>query len=89
MGAESGRACGLLLNNSWRTTFDIGGTHERELRFGAARGPLDHDVLHGPDPKNVRRRCGSLTGLPPLPRPDVLPVFVRAGAIIPWHALPG
>lgn len=53
MGAERGRAYGLLLDNSWRTTFDIGNTHERELRFGAARSTTTSCMVP------TRKTCGA------------------------------
>lgn len=67
LGMRHGQAHGLLLDNSWRTTFDAGQADARELRIGAAGGPLDYYVLHGPDPKAVLARLAWLTGPAPLP----------------------
>ena len=67
LGMRHGRAYGLLLDNSWRTSFDVGRTVPDELRIEAAGGALDLYVLHGPSPKAVLRRYAWLTGPAPLP----------------------
>ena len=67
LGVRRGAAHGLLLDNTWRTSFDVGHTQGNELRFGAAGGPLDYVVLNGPSPKDVLRRYAWLTGHAPLP----------------------
>ncbi len=67
IGVRHGAAHGLLLDSSWRTSFDVGKTCEHELRIGSAGGSLDCYVLNGPSPKDVLRRYAWLTGLPPLP----------------------
>jgi alpha-glucosidase len=62
-----GGAHGLFLDNTWRTTFDIG--HERPdlLSFGAAGGDLDYYFIAGPKPAQVLERYAALTGRMPLP----------------------
>ncbi len=67
LGLRRGAAHGLLLNNTWRTSFDVGHTQPNELRVSAAGGPLDYVVLNGPGPKDVLRRYAALTGHAPLP----------------------
>ncbi len=67
LGLRGGHAHGLLLNNTWRTSFDVGHTRENELRVEAAGGPLDYVVLNGPTAKDVLRRYAALTGHAPLP----------------------
>ncbi len=67
MGVRHGAAYGLLLDNGWRTTFDVGRSDAGELRIGADGGPLDYYVLHGPDPRSVLRCYAWLTGPAPLP----------------------
>jgi alpha-glucosidase len=62
-----GRAAGLFLDDSWRTTFDFGATDPERIEIGAAGGPIDYYVFAGPDPKAVLEAYGWLTGTPPLP----------------------
>ena len=67
LGLRRGRAHGLLLDNGWRTGFDVGQSEPDDLRIDAAGGALDYYILHGPDPKAVLRRYAWLTGPAPLP----------------------
>ncbi len=67
LGMRRAAAYGLLLNNTSRSSFDVGHTQPNELRFGAAGGPLDYVVLNGPTAKDVLRRYAWLTGHAPLP----------------------
>ena len=62
-----GRAAGLFLDDSWRTSFDFGVAHPDRIEIGAAGGPIDFYLFAGPDPKAVLRSYGWLTGTAPLP----------------------
>ncbi len=62
-----GVASGIFLDNTYRSSFDVG--HERRdlLTFGAEGGELDYYFIHGPKPKQVIARYTALTGRMPLP----------------------
>jgi len=62
-----GRAAGLFLDDSWRTTFDFGAEKTDRIGIGAAGGPIDFYLFAGPDPKSVLKSYAWLTGAPPLP----------------------
>jgi alpha-glucosidase len=64
---RKGVAYGLFLDNTWRTSFDIGHRTPGILTFGADGGPLDYYFIFGPDPKSVIQRYTALTGRMPLP----------------------
>lgn len=67
LGFEAGAAWGLLLDNSFRSVFDLGVQQPDRMVFGADGGEIDYYVLAGPSPKDVLSAYGWLTGLPPLP----------------------
>ncbi len=67
IGFERGQAFGLLLDNSFRTSFEFGVRHPGRMSFGAVAGPIDTYVMTGPTPKAVQRAYAWLTGTPPLP----------------------
>ena len=67
VGFEQGRAYGLFLDNSFRTSFEFGVLHPDRLSFGADGGAVDYYILAGPTPKDVQRAYAWLTGPPPLP----------------------
>jgi alpha-glucosidase len=58
---------GILLDNTWRSSFDFGKQYRDVYRFGSEDGPLDYYFLYGPEPKTVLQSYSSLTGPPPLP----------------------
>ena len=62
-----GRAFGLLLDDTFRTSFDFGRADPAVLTFGAVDGPLDYYVLAGPTPKDVTAAYAWLTGPSPMP----------------------
>jgi alpha-glucosidase len=64
---RAGRAAGILLDNTWRTSFDFGKESAGIYSFGAAAGSLDYYLFYGPSPKEVVETYGWLTGIPPLP----------------------
>jgi alpha-glucosidase len=67
MADRAGRAIGVLLDNTWRTSFDFGKMSAGIYSFGAARGALDYYLFYGPSPKQVIQTYAWLTGTPPLP----------------------
>ncbi len=67
MTYRAGRAVGILMDNTWRSSFDFGKETEGVYSFGAADGPVDYYLLYGPSPKQVVESYAWLTGKPPLP----------------------
>ena len=67
MGFRSGRAFGVLMDNTWRSSFDFGKQLRDVYSYGAENGPLDCYFFYGPDPKQVVETYAWLTGTPPLP----------------------
>lgn len=64
---QSGRALGVLLDNTWRSFFDFGREIPNAYSFGASDGPIDYYLMYGPDPKHVVETYAWLTGPTPLP----------------------
>jgi alpha-glucosidase len=67
MTYRAGKCVGILLDNTWRTSFDFGKESAGVYSFGAAAGPLDYYLFYGPSPKQVVESYAWLTGAPPLP----------------------
>ena len=67
MTYRAGLASGVLLDNTWRTSFDFGKEIPGVYSFGAVNGPIDYYVIYGPSPKEVIESYAWLTGTPPLP----------------------
>lgn len=67
MTYQAGRAVGVLMDNTWRSSFDFGKESAGIFSFGAADGPFDYYLLYGPSPKQVVESYAWLTGKPPLP----------------------
>ena len=67
LAARPGHACGILLDNSWRSSFDFGQTKRDVIAFGAEGGAAEYYVLPGADARAVLQSYARLTGLPPLP----------------------
>ena len=64
---RQGQAHGIFLDDTWRSTFDVGRERQDLLTFGAEGGDLDYYFINGPDPKQVIERYTALTGRMPLP----------------------
>ena len=64
---RGGRSLGVLVDNTFRSTFDFG--HEDPNRYSvtAPDGPLDYYLIYGPEPKAVIEAYARLTGPTPLP----------------------
>ena len=67
MVTRHGRAHGMFLDNTWRTTFDVGRERQDLLSFSADGGELDYYFINGPEPRKVIERYTALTGRTPLP----------------------
>lgn len=67
LAMNEGRAAGLFLDNTWRTSWEFN-KHQRDTwSFTAPNGPLDYYILYGPDPKQVLGEWAWLVGHTPLP----------------------
>lgn len=64
---RQGRAHGIFLDNTFRSSFDVGHTSPGALSFGVDGGELDYYFIDGPTPKDVIQRYTDLTGRMPLP----------------------
>ena len=64
---RNGRSIGVLLDNTWRSSFDFGKESGSTYSFGASGGVVDYYLIYGPDPKQVLETYGRLTGFPPMP----------------------
>lgn len=67
MAFRSGRAFGVFLDNTWRSSFDFGKELPDTYSFGSGSGPLDYYFFYGPTPKQVVETYAWLTGATPLP----------------------
>jgi alpha-glucosidase len=67
MVVRHGQAHGIFLDNTWRSTFDVGRERQDLLTFGAEGGELDYYFINGPNPKEVVERYTALTGRMPMP----------------------
>jgi alpha-glucosidase len=67
MAYRAGIATGILMDNTWRSSFDFGKETSGVYSFGAAAGPIDYYLFYGPSPKQVVETYAWLTGTPPLP----------------------
>jgi alpha-glucosidase len=64
---RAGRTLGVLLDNTYRSSFDFGKESADEYSFGAAGGPVNYYLFYGPNAKQVVETYAWLTGKPPLP----------------------
>jgi alpha-glucosidase len=67
MTMRAGRSLGVLLDNTWATSFDFGRLQRNTYSFGSEGGPIDYYLFYGPDPKHVVMTYAWLTGLAPMP----------------------
>jgi alpha-glucosidase len=67
VGLLNGRAYGLFLDNTYKSSFDFGKESSDFFSFGATGGDLNYYFIAGPHPKQVIERYTSLTGRTPLP----------------------
>ncbi len=64
---REGNTHGIFLDNSFRTSFDIGKAQRGVLTMSADGGEVNYYFIAGPDPKSVIARYTDLTGKTPLP----------------------
>jgi alpha-glucosidase len=62
-----GGSYGLLLDNTWRASFEFGHNRSDTLTMSAPDGPIDYYVIAGPAVRDVVRRYTDLTGKAPMP----------------------
>lgn len=67
MVVRRGQAHGIFLDNTWRSSFDVGRERQDLLTFGAEGGDLDYYFINGPQPRQVVERYTALTGRMPMP----------------------
>jgi alpha-glucosidase len=67
MVLRKGQAHGIFLDNTFRTSFDVGKEAPDLLSFGATDGELDYYFINGPTPRQVTERFTALTGRMPMP----------------------
>nr|MDO8081192.1 glycoside hydrolase family 31 protein [Candidatus Freyarchaeota archaeon] len=67
LGLREGRSYGIFLDNTYRSSFDMGKESADYYSFGASSEPLDYYFIYGPEPKQVISRYTELTGRMPLP----------------------
>lgn len=67
LALRKGRAYGIYLDNTYRTSFDFGKQASDMYSFGSTGGALDYYFFYGPDPKSVISQYTALTGHTPLP----------------------
>ncbi len=67
LSMRGGRAVGVLMDNTYRSSFDFGKELPDAMSFGSTDGPVDYYVFYGPEPKQVVETYAWLTGTTPLP----------------------
>lgn len=67
IGLRAGRAYGIFLDNTFRSSFDMGAEFPDAYSFGAEGGELNYYFFAGPTPKDVVSRFTELVGRSPLP----------------------
>jgi alpha-glucosidase len=67
LGVRHGKAYGIFLDNTYRSSFDFGKEFRDAYSFGADGGELNYYFFYGPDPKRVVSDFTALTGRTPLP----------------------
>jgi alpha-glucosidase len=64
---RAGTSLGVLIDNTWPSSFDFGRTSENTFQYTAEGGPADIYLLYGPSAKHVLENYAWLTGPTPLP----------------------
>jgi len=64
---RAGTSLGVLIDNTWPSSFDFGKTAADEFQYRAENGPADMYLLYGPSAKEVLKTYAWLTGPTPLP----------------------
>lgn len=66
-GIHEGRAYGIFLHNTHRSTFDFDQNHDGEVTIQAHGGQIDYFFIYGPKMSFVSQRYLALTGVPEMP----------------------
>lgn len=64
---RAGTSLGVLIDNTWPSSFDFGKTKGDTFEYRADGGPTDIYLLYGPSAKHVLENYAWLTGPTPLP----------------------
>ena len=64
---RAGVSLGVLIDNTWPSSFDFGKTVFNEFQYRAESGPADIYLIYGPSAKQVLKDYAWLTGPTPLP----------------------
>jgi alpha-glucosidase len=67
IGLREGRSYGILFDNTWRSSFDMGAESPDRYSFGAEGGELNYYFFYGPDPRKVIERYTELVGRMAMP----------------------
>ncbi|HEY1743231.1 MAG TPA: glycoside hydrolase family 31 protein [Granulicella sp.] len=67
MSYRAGTTLGVLIDNTWPSSFDFGKTLADTVQYRAESGPADIYLLYGPSAKQVLASYAWLTGPTPLP----------------------
>ena len=67
LGYRAGVSLGVLMDNTWPSSFDFGRTIGNTLQYRAEGGALDMYLVYGPSAKQVLANYAWLTGPTPLP----------------------
>jgi alpha-glucosidase len=67
LAVRRGKAYGVFLGNTFRTSFDFGKQSRDYYSFGSDGGDLDYYFIYGPEPKAVIESFTALVGRMPLP----------------------
>lgn len=67
LALRNGKAYGIYLDNTYRSSFEFAKEQRDAYSFGADGGALDYYFFYGPDPKSVLSQYTALTGHTPLP----------------------
>ncbi len=67
MAVQGGEATGLILDETWRTVFDLARSDPEKTTLFTAGPTFDLYLLPGPRPRDVTLALAELTGRPPMP----------------------
>ncbi len=67
LGVRHGKAYGVFLDNSYRSSFDMGKQCRDAYAFGVEGGELNYYIFTGATPASIIERYSELTGKMPLP----------------------
>lgn len=80
---NTGNACGIFFDNSFRSYFDFAGERENATSFWAHGGEMNYYFIYGPEMMRVAERYTDLTG-----RPDMPPLWALGFHQCKWSYYP-